>query len=48
MIDRDMLARLCNARDTLCGFCENTECEKCQVTALINDAFSAFEDEDAQ
>lgn len=49
MIDRDTLARLCDARDTLCGFCENTACDKCQVTMLINDALSeAEEDESAE
>ena len=48
MIDRDELARLCNARDILCGFCENTACEKCQVTVLINDAYNETEDEEDQ
>ena len=37
---RDELAALCNARDTLCGFCEVSECEKCIVTHLIDDAFN--------
>lgn len=41
-IDKETLAEICNARDILCNFCENTEdCEKCQVTRLINDAFDA-------
>ena len=25
------MAKLCDARDTLCGFCEADECEKCIV-----------------
>ena len=28
-MDMEYLAKLCNARDTLCGFCEADECEKC-------------------
>lgn len=44
-IDRDELAELCDARDKLCGFCENTDaCEKCQVTLLIDQAFSECEE----
>ena len=26
-MDREYLSKLCNARDTLCGFCEADECE---------------------
>ena len=37
---RDELAVLCDARDKLCGYCESDECEKCIVTALINDAYN--------
>lgn len=37
---REELAVLCDARDKLCGYCEADECEKCIVTALINDAFN--------
>jgi hypothetical protein len=40
LMDRDDLAKLCDARDTLCGFCENDECEKCIVTLLIDQAFN--------
>ena len=40
-INREELAELCDARDKLCGFCENDEdCEKCQVTRLIDDAYT--------
>lgn len=34
MIDRDELARICDARDVLCKFCECDECEKCRVQVL--------------
>lgn len=41
-IDKETLAELCNARDILCNFCENNEdCDKCQITRLIDDAFDA-------
>lgn len=41
-IDKETLAELCNARDILCNFCENNEdCDKCQITRLIEDAFDA-------
>lgn len=41
-IDKETFAEICNARDILCNFCENTEdCETCQVTRLINDAFDS-------
>ena len=41
-IDKETLAEICNARDILCNFCENTEdCETCQITRLIDDAFGA-------
>lgn len=39
-MDREYLAKLCNARDTLCGFCEADECENCIVTHLIDDAYN--------
>lgn len=37
-MDTDLWAKLCDARDTLCSFCENDECENCQVTRLLFDA----------
>lgn len=37
---REELAVLCDARDKLCGYCESDECEKCIVTALIDDAYN--------
>lgn len=45
MIDRDGLSKLCDARDTLCGFCEADECEKCIVTCLIDDAYNEVGEE---
>lgn len=40
MIDLDELARICDARDVLCKFCECDECEKCRVQVLVDDAFA--------
>lgn len=40
IVDREELAVLLDARDKLCGFCENNACEKCRVTLLINDAYA--------
>ena len=46
-MDREELAVLCDARDKLCGFCENYDiCEKCQVTLLINQAYAEYEDDE--
>jgi hypothetical protein len=45
MIDKDYLAKICDARDTLCAFCENTDlCPKCQVTLLVDDAYAEADD----
>lgn len=45
-MDKDYLARLCNARDILCEFCEADACEKCIVTQLIDDAYNKLPDGD--
>ena len=45
-MDREYLSKLCNARDTLCGFCEADEGEKGIVTHLINDAYNELGDEE--
>ena len=45
-MSRDDLALLLDARDKLCAFCENDECEKCQVTRLIDDAYNECDDEE--
>lgn len=39
-ISTNELAELLDARDKLCAFCENDNCEKCQVTMLIDDAYN--------
>lgn len=38
IIDETTYTELLDARDKLCAYCENNECEKCQVTRLIDDA----------
>lgn len=43
-IDKDQLAKLCDARDTLCNYCEADECEKCIVTSLIDTAYNECEE----
>lgn len=40
------LAELVDARNKLCAFCKNKEfCEKCQVTRLIDDAYTEYGEE---
>ena len=47
MIDKDYLAKICDARDTLCAFCENTDiCPIFQVTQLVDDAYAEAGDQD--
>ena len=46
-MDREELTVLCDARDKLCGFCENYDaCEKCQVTLLIDQVYAECEDDE--
>lgn len=45
VMDKEYLAKLCAARDCLCGFCEVLECEKCIVAHLIDDAYNEYEEE---
>lgn len=45
-MDREYLAQLCDARDTLCNYCEADECSWCIVTKLIDCAFSELPEED--
>lgn len=35
---------LVEARRALCGYCENDECESCQVTRLLDDAYAEAAD----
>lgn len=44
MIDTNELAKICDARDVLCKFCELDECEKCIVQQLVDDAFAEAEE----
>ena len=45
-MDRDYLAKLCDARDTLCGFCKSGGCLQCRVRHIIDDVFSELSEED--
>lgn len=45
-MDKEYLAKLCDARDTLCEFCEADECEKCIVAHLIDDAYNELGNEE--
>lgn len=39
-MDKECLAKLCDARQTLCEFCEAGECDWCIVNRLIDDAYN--------
>ena len=45
-MEKDYFERLCEARSTLCSFCEVDECERCIVNHLIDDAYNELSDED--
>lgn len=46
-IDREDLAKLVDARDALCDFCEAyDECERCRVTLLIDQAYAECDSDD--
>ena len=47
-MSREELAVLLDARDKLCGFCENDACERCQVTLLIDDAYAECDELDEE
>ncbi len=47
-MDKEYLEKLCDARDTLCSFCEANECEKCIVSHLIDDAFNEMPNDDEE
>lgn len=38
MMQSETYTELLDARDKLCAYCDSDECEKCQVTKLIDDA----------
>lgn len=46
-MNREEFAKICEARDVLCAFCEVQECEKCIVTQLVDDAANELPEEDA-
>ena len=48
LMTREELAILCDARDKLCDYCESDECEKCIVTALIDDAYNETPEEELE
>lgn len=40
-ISREELAKICDAKDTICQFCGSIEyCDACHVTNLVNEAFA--------
>lgn len=39
---KEYYTKLDTAAKTLCKYCENEECEKCQVSVLMNDAYAEF------
>ena len=47
-IDSLELAKIYDARDTLCDFCNGTDCNSCIVTNLVNEASCSCEDEDTE
>ena len=36
---KELYERLTKASSALCGYCDNDECETCQVTRLMDDAY---------
>lgn len=46
-MSKEELAVLCDARDKLCGFCQNYDfCEKCQITLLIDQAYAECDEDE--
>ena len=43
-MDQNYLARICDARDVLCGYCKSGDCFMCTVHHLVNDAFNEMGD----
>lgn len=44
MMNSETYTGLLDARDKLCAYCDSAECEKCQVTILIDDAYTEAEE----
>lgn len=44
-ISREELARICDAKDTICQFCGSIEyCDSCHVTNVVNEAFASCDE----
>lgn len=39
LLDRDYLAKILDARDTLCGYCKSGSCLMCDIHRIVEDAF---------
>lgn len=39
-MQQETYTELLDARDKLCAYCDSAECEECQVTILIDDAYT--------
>ena len=48
IMDRDYLARICDARDVLCGYCKSGDCIMCVVHNLVGDAFDEMGDTEVE
>ena len=38
LMTKELYEQIIEAGETLCGYCENDECDKCIITMLIDDA----------
>lgn len=47
-IDSIELAKIYDARDTLCDFCNGSDCDTCVITNLVNEASCSCEDNDTE
>lgn len=44
-MDHEYLAELTNARDKLCGYCDEQDCTNCVIPRLINAAYNELAEE---
>ena len=47
-MDQDYLAKICDARDVLCGYCKSGDCLMCVVHNLVGDAFGELGDTEVE